>query len=794
MQKVTRRDFVKAAGGLAAAAALSTGLSRRALSLEDVHGVPRRSAAALSEKIVPTVCLMCPSGCGMTGRVVDGKLVKLEGSALHPINLGALCPKGQAAPELLYNPDRIRGPLRRTGKRGEGGWEPIPWETALSTVAQRLTQMRDGGHPERFAFLYGETRGQMRDLITRFAGAIGSPNAISHDSLNIEASKLGHLLTQGIYDRLAYDLENTSYLLSFGAGLLETGRTVQRFISGYAYMRRGRPQRGKVVVVDPRQGVSGAKADEWIPCRPGAEGALALGMANVIISSGLVDRDFVEHYAFGYEDWQDESGTKHTGFKSLVLEQYTPKAVAEITGVASGTIARLAGEFAANRPALAVIPAESGLLTGNANSVYTVMAVHCLNALVGSLEAAGGTQVQQYPVCPGWPALPPDPLAEAGRQAERLDGAGTVFPLAHHAYQAVPDRIRDGYPLDVLFLYDADPMFECPNGPARWAEAFGKVDLVVSFSSFLDDTAQYADLILPDHTFLERWQDDFIEGVGYAGVALRQPVVAPVADTRNAGDVLIELARRIGGWVGTAFPWTDFTELLKGQLKDVGVGWDTLTNLGVWVVPPYKPAARGSDAWRKEIVGRDRQHAPRDGYFDFSSRELQCLLGSADEATLQRLGIQARGDEVFLPHYEPVSYHGDEAHYPFVLNVVTLMSLGSYSANANVPSLQEISGMTVDETWDSWLEMNPAAARKQGLEDKAEVWIESPFGKVRTKVRFVPGLHPEVVMLPYNQGHRAVGRYARNRGVNGLALMGPDSEPLTGLAALANTRVKVYAA
>jgi anaerobic selenocysteine-containing dehydrogenase len=224
------------------------------------------------------------------------------------------------------------------------------------------------------------------------------------------------------------------------------------------------------------------------------------------------------------------------------------------------------------------------------------------------------------------------------------------------------------------------------------------------------------------------------------------------------------------------------------------VGWDTLTQLGVWVIPPYQPAARGSDAWVNEVIGRDRQRAPRDGYFDFFSRELQCVLGNASEATLQRLGIQARGDEVFLPHYEPVGYHGDAAKYPFVLNVVTLMSLGSYSANANVPSLQEISGMHVGETWDSWLEMNPETAHELGLADKAPVWVESPFGKVRTKVRLVAGLRPDVVSLPYNQGHRAVGRYARGRGVNGLALMGPDSEPLTGLAAMANTRVKVYAA
>ena len=799
MRKISRRDLLKGAGGLAVGAALTTAMSRPGQSLEQVHAPAsrRRSAAGAApaqESIVPTVCLMCPAGCGMNGRVVDGKLVKLEGNPMHPVNQGVLCPKGQAATELLYNPDRVPGPLRRSGARGAGDWEPIPWESALSLVAQRLARLRQDGHPERFAFLYGETRGQMRDLVTRFTHALGSPNAVSHDSLNVEAGKLANLLTQGIYDCLSYDLENTAYLLSFGPGLLEAGRAVQRFITGYAYMRRGRPQRGKVVVADSRQGIGGAKADEWLPIVPGTEGALALGMANVIISSGLADADFVQNYAFGYEDWQDQTGAKHKGFKSLVLEKYDLKTVAALTGLSTGTIARLAGEFAANRPALAVIPAENALLTGGAGGLYTAMAVHCLNALVGSIETPGGVQVQRYPACPGWPSLPPDPLAEGGRRAERVDGAGTLFPLARHAYQAVPDRIRAGYPVDVLFLYDADPMFESPSGPARWAQAFDKVDMIVSFSSFLDDTAQYADLILPDHTFLERWQDDFVEGVGYSGVALRQPVVAPVHDTRNAGDVLIELAHRVGGWMGTAFPWTDFPTLLKEQLKDVGTSWETLTKLGVWAVPPYTFAPRGSATWVKEVVGRDRQGAPRDGYFDFFSRELQCLLGDASEATLQRLGIQARGDEVFLPHYEPAHYHGEEADYPFHLNVVTLMSLGSYGANANLPSLQEISGMVVGETWDSWLEMNPTSARRLGLADRAPVWVESPFGKVKTKVRLVAGTRPDVVSLPYNQGHRALGRWARGRGVNGLTLMGPDSEPLAGLPAFANTRVRVYAA
>ncbi len=806
MASMTRRSFLKATGGLTVAAALSAALRHPQSNLDEVHAavagyealagpsVAVVASASGQEQIIPSVCLLCPSGCGLWCRVVDGRLVKVAGSPLHPINQGTLCPKGQSAPELLYNPDRIQTPLRRVGVRGAGEWEPISWETALSLVADRLAKLRAAEHPERFAFLYGETRGQMRDLITRFTHAVGSPNAVSHDSLNIEAAKLGHLLTQGIYDLPAYDLENTNYVLSFGSSLLEAGRTVQRFIAGYSYMRRGRPQRGKIVVVDPRQGISGGKADEWIPIRPGTDAALALGMAHVIISANLVDHDFVDHYAFGYNDWSDADGAVHQGFKSLVLDHYDPATVAEITGVPAGTIARLGGEFASNQPGVAVMPAKGGLLNGSVNGLYTAMAIHALNALVGNLETTGGVMVQHYPTCPGWPELPPDPVAAAGREVERVDGAGSVFPLARHAYQAVAGRIQEGYPVEVLFLYDANPLYECPNGPAPWVEAFDRVDTIVSFNSFMDESSRYADLILPDHTFLERWQDDFMEGLGYPGIALRQPVVEPVYDTRNTGDVLIELAHRVGGWMKVAMPWNNFVELLQTQLVDVGATWETLTELGLWIEPPYKFSNRGSDPWLSDIVGRDRVLSPHDGYFDFFSRELQCLLGNADEATLQRLGIQARGDEMYLPHFEPAGYHGNEDAYPFVLNVITLMSLGSYSVNANLPTLQEISGMTVGETWDSWLEMNPETAHELQLENGDPVWVESPFGKVTTHVRFVPGLRPDVVNLPYNQGHRAGGRWAQDRGVNGLELMGPGTEPLTGLAAFTNTRVNVYPA
>jgi anaerobic selenocysteine-containing dehydrogenase len=669
--------------------------------------------------------------------------------------------------------------------RASGHLTPIQWEEAVQLVAQKLNDLREAGHPEQAVLMHGDTRGQMRSFLTYFMQAVGSPNIVSHESLNVAAAKLGMYLTQGVYSLPAYDIEKTNYMLSFGANFLEAGSNPQRTISGYSYLRRGRATRGKIVVIDPRQGIHGAKADEWIPIKPGTDAALALGMAYVIIRSGLVDAHFVKNYSFGF----DNIGYRK-GFMDFVLENYDPARVEQITGVSATTIARLAGEFASNKPALAILPGKGGLLNGGFGGVYAAMAIHILNALVGSIETPGGVMTQRYMPFVDWPALPNDSVASEGLKAERLDGAGSKFPLGRNAYQAVADQILDGAAVEALFLYDANPVFETPGGN-RFAEAFKKIPFVVSFSSFMDESAELADLILPEPTFLERWGDDHIEGLGYPGVSLYQPVIKPLYDTMNTGDFFLKVAEAMGGTIAEAFAWKSYEEVLQFRLKDIGADWETFKELGVWFVPGYRFAKRGSPRWLSEVVGKDRLNTPRDGYFDLYSRELNYIFGNMKKDELAEVGISMTGDGANMSHYEPTAFAGEEAEYPFTLNVVTLMSLGPRSDAANMPTLQEISGMTVGETWNSWLEMNPESARELGLEDKDLVWVESPFGRIKTRVRFVVALHPNVVNLPFNQGHTAVGRFAKGRGVNGLELLNPASEPLTGLAAFTNTRVKV---
>jgi anaerobic selenocysteine-containing dehydrogenase len=517
----------------------------------------------------------------------------------------------------------------------------------------------------------------------------------------------------------------------------------------------------RMTQVDTRFSITAAKADEWVPIRPGTDGALALGIAYVMINEELYDEEFLTQHTFGFEDWTDEDGVQHMGFKTLVLRDYFPSQVGAITGVPAETITRIAREFATTRPAVAI--GDRGISMWS-NGLFNQMAVHALNALVGSIDTPGGVLTQREPPLLPWPELAPDPVAQEGWAQPRGDYAGTRrYPLARDVYQQLPDSIAsdEPYPINALFLYYTNPLFSCPQ-VAGFREAFEKVPFIVSFSPFLDDSTAYADLILPDHTYLERLQDVAPPpGLGYPVVGLGQPVVAPLFDTRHAGDVLLEIAHELGEPVAQSFPWRSFAEVVQYRISGLWRSeqgditatefeffWEEFTRRSVWSDPSY----RYGD-WERAL-------ATPSGRFEFYSQTLRdelALVANGDlESVLEELGVQARGDEVYLPHYEPPHTVGDPQEYPFFLNTYKLMAHAE-GRGANLPHLQEMLGLHVNRKWDSWLEINPGVARALGIGDDDWVWVESPIGeKVKVRAVLYPGARPDVVW-PKAEGSTLTG-------------------------------------
>jgi len=778
-----------------------------------------RRVPAGPETWVTSACAQCEGGCSIRVRVVGERAVGIVGNRFYPVNREGLCPKGLAGLQALYNPDRVRGPLKRAGERGQGRWEQITWQEAIQIVAKELQAIRERGESHTVAFLHGESRGLMDDLIARFCRAYGTPNDIQTGCPGVEAQASARYLTQGEQAPFAYDLENTSYLLSFGAPLLDAYVSPVRMLRAYGYLRQGRPgPRARIVQIEPRFSTTAAKADEWVPINPGTEGALALGIAYVLLREHLYNEAFVQAHTFGFDDWRDDDGNEHLGFRSLVLQEYNADEVARITGVPVATILRLAKEFGAHRPAIALGE------TGSTNAVYSLMAVHALNALVGSIDVPGGVVFPRPVPANGLPELKLDEAGRKGVAMPRLDlSFGRPHPLARSRPTWLPSALAGGnpYKASALFVYGANPAFSLPE-PRRFLDALANVPFVVSFSPYIDETTMHADVVLPDHTYLERWQDVVPPPVGtYRVFGLRQPVVQPLHDTMHTGDVLVKIAGAIGGSVGQAFPWEDFLAALRERaaavyearrgsiVEDSAESWIGVLEKRGWWYPSYRTFDEFWEQLREKggwwdpayYFGEwDRIFRTRSGKFEFYSLTLKARIeqmakeGGKDlTGLLRELGLPTRADRAFLPHFAKPRFAGGADEYPLHLHVMRLMAL-SEGRNANQPFLQEILSPHFHVRWASWLEINPETARHLGVADGGEVWVESAAGRVRTRARLHPAAMPGVVSLPANLGHTAYGRWSRGIGVNPMEIVAGEHDDLGGFAARAATRVKVYKA
>ena len=795
MMKINRRELLKLIG---------TATFGMALPDELLQALPKEGEWIPYEEYWSTgVCLQCPSGCGLRIRSVMHWPVKLEGIKDYPINKGRLCPKGQAGLQVLYDPDRIRYPLKRKGKRGEGDWEKISWEEGISLVTQRLKILRQEGRPHQLMVLGGRYRGHMADLMARFLEAFGSPNHFGNSARGSEGILKGHFFTMGIRDFLAIHWEEVNYVLSFGASLLEASRPSLRNLWGYGFLRRGRPGiRGKLVQIEPRFSVTASKADQWIPILPGTDGALALGIAHWIIKENQYDRDFINRHTFGFEDWQGMGGKIHLGFKTLVLQEYSPKQVSSLTGIPEETVVQIAREFSSHRPSVAISGRGVGMRT---NGTYAQMAIDSLNALVGSIDSRGGLLLQRKVPFQKWPSIQKDIIAEKGLSQPRIDGAGDMpFPFAKDILYSLPEKIKKGepYPIEVLFFYYTNPVFSLPE-PEKFRNAIEKIPFIVSFSPFMDETTLLADLVLPDGTYLERWQDDYAEpGLGFPMFGLRSPAVDKfLYDVRNTGDVLIQIAKEIGGTVGKSFPWKDFQEALKEaikgvfeskrgsiQVKDFEGFWKVLIEQGGWWDPPYPFGELRKKFQTPSGKFEFYSSTMEQGLREISMRSLKGL-----DQVLKELKVEARGEKTFLPHFEKPRWVGDEKDYPFYLIDYKLMTTAE-GRGANQPYLQEIFGPHLKEKWDSWVEINPETAQKMGIKDGDLIWVESIAGKLKGKARLFPGTHPNCIHIPYGQGHKAYGRWAKGRGINPNDLLVREYDYLGGFASYFSTRVKVYKA
>jgi len=747
---------------------------------------------------VATTCMFCEGGCGIQARLVDKKrAILLEGNPTHPVNAGGICPLGAAGLQFLYAPYRVSQPMKQTKKRGDvTGLQFIDWNEALATLSSKLAQLKSEGKAKTLACVTGQRRSSMDDLWQQFFAAYGSPNFFRMpaptDSLELAAT-----VTLGQQAPFAFALESASYVLSFGANLLEGWGAPGRMQTAYGLWRRENNGKAatKVVQVDSRCSMTASKADQWVAIAPGTGAALALGIAHIMVKENLCDTDFLKNHVFGFDDWTDSQGKNRKGFKNLVLTEYAPDEVAKRTGLEASKIRDLAKEFAGSGNAVVVWGEGSGNLPGN---IYNELSFMALNALKGNLKSGGTVSlVPSVPFEP-LPELQLDAAAKRALDEQRLDRQQPQrFPLPGNDFYAFLDAASNGapYPINVLMVHEANPLYSLPENKLFEA-ALEKVGFLVSFSSYMDDTAQQADLILPNHMALERYDDAIgLPGVPYAYYAVASPILKPGPGTKHSGDVVLALGKSVGGNVGTALPWSDYKAYLQKRVEGLAASNKGAVadraGMELWKLQPgdlvqanYKD---GADLWKKLAGGQCWYDAPAS-----AMQDVQTTSGKFELALslIESKGLANAADLVYLPHFVQLSLSGDEKEYPLLLVSFPTMNLANEYL-PNPPFMTKTVWDFVLKGNELFVELNPQTAQSLGMSQGSRALLKTPQGEFPVRVHLYPGARAGVVYIVEGLGHKAYDQYIQGKGVNANSIIEVQLDPLTGLGTVWATRAQL---
>ena len=510
-----------------------------------------------TEKI-PGMCQLCSTVCGIVGHVKDGRLLKIEGNPNDPNSRGKLCARGHAGLNHLYHPERLLYPLRRVGARGEGKWKRISWDEALDEIAERLKAVRESGHPEEFAFHQGRQRS--KDAIKRFLDAFGTSTQLSHRALCSGNRRAANLTALWESDWDLNDVENSKYILNFGSNAFEAH---QGHVPFAQRIQNGRFNNGaKLVTFDVRLSNTAGRSDEWFAPFPGTDGAVALAMGHTILMENLHNEDFVETWTnVSVDELRDH------------MSQYTAEWASEVSGIPAADIQRVAREFAAAAPACTTMCNRGS--SAHLNGYYNDRAINLLNALVGSVGKKGGWCWSP------WSGVDPDfkpPAGPASAKTSSVLEDPPEYPLAN-----VWRRMRVG---EIIYLYLLQEraklqMYMTYNldSPLTWPEESltqqvmcdeEKIGFHVCINCFYNETAHYADIVLPWTTYLERWDLDARGAYNlrpYVGV--RTPMVKPLGESRDIRDFFPDLAKRIGGGMEKAYEYGSTEDYMRAWASKV---------------------------------------------------------------------------------------------------------------------------------------------------------------------------------------------------------------------------------
>jgi anaerobic selenocysteine-containing dehydrogenase len=801
MTTIRRRQFIQILAGAGVAVASGGWFTERLLAMVEEGALPSPRGPG-AQRWVPSLCRLCPAGCGIRVRLVDDLPVGLEGNRSDPVSAGGLCPAGLAGLQDLVHPDRVRTPLRRNGPRGSGKWSAISWDEGLEEVATALRRLRSQGRPEAFGVLERGDSELTGRWLKRVMQAFGSPNLITpSDPSNWRAA---WAYMAGRPAPPVADLANSDFILSFGHELFETdGHPVWQSKVWGRMRAPAAPPGVSVAYVGPRVSPSAIRADLRVAVRPGTEAVLALGLAGILVMEDRLDRRFVDRWTTGFYSREEPTDPERQGFEGFVRRRYSPEDVSRITGASLDEIFRLGRALGRSQRPVAIV--GQAPLSGE-NGLAAAAAIVALNLSLGAVGRPGGYVAAGTPPL-GFPEpVVPDAVARRGLSAPRVDRPD---PPALAIVERSPARLAANlvagkpYPLEVLLIHGVNPVHAWPGGKT-FESALATVPLVVAVGSVLDETARWADLVLPEATFLESWQllPPALE-LPFEYVGLQQPAVESLYQSRSFEDIWFAVARRVGEPVASTVPAGAYAEWLPSAASGLfrsGRGTiassvheqkiaDFMQARG-WRAPgPRTPESfweelKGSGSWldasRAERSPAQLLGAGERGRFEFwpsrFERDVREQSGSSAPRAALYEGRSGRGGIA-----DGTAHAGD---YPLRLLLFDTNTLWE-GRTALTPLMLELSGFRENIAWDSWVEIHPETAHRNRIRDGDRVRVESPAGALLVRARIAPIVPPAAVAISRGLGHEHFGRFANGVGVNPLVLLPATVDPWTGSAVLA---------
>ncbi len=674
--------------------------------------------------------------------VADGRVLKLQGNPHHPLTKGKLCARGNAGTALLYDPDRLKYPQIRTGERGEGKFRRASWEEALDLLASRLKELKSKYGPESVAlFPHGVHSGFFATLMK----AYGTPNAAEPAFAQCRGPRdVGYQLTFGrpVNSPEPVDLEESKCIVLIGSHIGENVFTSQ--VTAFA---DGLANGAKLIVVDPRFSVAASKATHWLPIKPGTDTALLLAWMNVILAENLYDQEYLDQYATGFKELQEH------------VQSFTPEWAAPITDLPADRIRETARLMGASRPAVAIHPGRHVTWYGNDTQRARAMAI--LTALLGAYGRKGGIYLPTK-LAQGRIPLPPMPEPDK----PRADRVGSVYPLATEESQGLTQGLIEAtltgnpYPIKAWIIYGQN-VFESIPVRQKTLEAVKNLEFLAVVDVLPMEQTRYADLVLPEATYLERYDPPAIVTTHKRPfVAIRQPAIQPLYESKPGWWITKQTAQRLG--LADYFPWTDPDDHLRRLIKPLNIDEVELKALGA-VSFDGKPY----------IEDRGENDGP---LFPTQSGKIELL-----SSVLQDLHL-----DVF-PSYEAV-----EDPPPGYLRLIYGRSpVQSFTRTENNAWLDDL--MSENPVW-----ISQQAASRIGVRDGEPMILENQDGvkSPQVTVRVTPAMRSDVAYTVHGFGAQSPAlKKAYHHGFSDTALMTRIAvDPLMGATGMRVNFVRLHAA